>query len=528
MKTKVIVIFGGVYSSLGKGIIASSVGNILKHNGYSVFMQKMDPYLNVDPGTLSPYQHGEVFVTNDGKECDLDLGNYERFINADLTANSSITSGYIYNKVITDERKGLYEGRTVQVVPHITSKIKEHITKTINDEKPDFLIIEVGGTVGDIESIPFIESISQYASEYGKDNFLSILCAPLISLDGSSGEVKTKPAQHSIREMGALNIVPSLLVLRSTKKVDSSVINKICLNCHLDSDNVFISYDLSSIYKLPNELYNQKIHEAIFKYFSIENNRQDNFSKWINFTDTIKTYDKKVRIALVGKYTELKDAYMSVHESLNFACYKQGLNLEIDWINSTNVNESNVENLLKQCDGILVPGGFGHRGVEGKILAAKYARENNVPYFGICFGLQLALIEFAKNVLGIKNPNSTELDKSCFPIFDYIDGNMHLGQEDVEIVPNTLTHKIYESINVKQRFRHRYEFNNSLIKQFEDKGIVFSGFCNHKSKTVCCFENTNNDFFFACQYHPEFISKPNTPEKSFVAFITAAFKHKRN
>lgn len=526
MKTKIIVIFGGVYSSLGKGIIASSIGRILKECGYKVFMQKMDPYLNVDPGNLSPYQHGEVFVTQDGKECDLDLGNYERFTGQNMTQNSSITSGKMYFDVINDERQGKYDGGTVQVIPHITNKIKEHITKTLKSQKSDFLIIEVGGTVGDMESIPFIEALSQFAAEYGKKNFMSVLCAPLLKLS-NGGETKTKPAQHAIRNLGSFGLIPSCLILRSADPVGKDLIEKICLNCHLKKEYVFISRDVPSVYLLPNLLYNQKIQDAIFKYFGIINEKKDNFQRWITFTDRIvKPKNNVIKVALVGKYVELKDAYMSIHESLKFACYENESDLELMWINSEDITRSNVDSILSKADAILVPGGFGIRGIEGKMLAIEYARINKVPFLGICLGMQLALIEFAKNVLKLKNPNSTEFNKKCLPIFYSKEGSMHLGAEKCTLVKNSLAQSIYRKETIDERFRHRYEFNNKYIKAFAEKGMLVSGWCGPKMDIVCCAEYEDHPFFFTCQFHPEFTSKPGSPDPAFDGFIVAAIKSK--
>lgn len=527
MKTRIIVITGGVYSSLGKGIVASSVGRILKEFGFKISIQKLDPYLNIDPGTLSPYQHGEVFVTKDGAETDLDLGHYERFIDYELNKYSSVTAGKIYDEVLKNERSGKYHGKTVQVVSHVTNCIQEKIKNIIKLDKPDFLIIEVGGTIGDIESLPFIEALRSFSNTYSRKRMLFIHCAPLIKINVNQ-EIKTKPTQHSIKALMNLGIIPNLLILRSEEIATTEIKKKIAMTSDIDEKNIFTSVDCNSIYDIPKILYDQKIHKSIFSYFNIK--IKGNIDSWNNFLDTIKSPKKyESKIAIVGKYVDLSDSYLSVIESLKIASYKLGIDLNIKLIDSTKIENNNYQKILKEFDGILIPGGFGERGLDGKILSAKYARENNVPFFGICLGMQAALIEFARNVLSFKDANSIEFDKKTkHPVFKLIDkktaneigGTLRLGNYEVNIIKNSLAYKIYKSNNVLERHRHRYFFNTDLCDIYSKKGVIFSGTSNNK-QIVEIIEIEKHPFFIGVQYHPEFMSRPLKPSPLFESFLNS-------
>lgn len=530
MKTKVICIFGGVYSSLGKGIIASSIARILTEVGNKVSMMKFDPYLNVDPGTLSPYQHGEVFVTSDGGETDLDLGSYERFLGRRITKLSSVTSGRIYSEVISKERAGGYNGKTVQVIPHLTDHIKSKIYDMIKIENPDFLMIEIGGTVGDVESIPFVEALGQFTNEYGKQNVLSILCSPIINVI-TSGELKTKPTQHAYKTICNMGIVPGLMVLRSDVPIDHGTVNKLSMLCHIPTECIFESLNLPSVYYLPTELYNQKIHLAIYKYFEIPFNHKLTLDKWNKYVHKIKNIKKKIKIALIGKYIELHDSYASLVEALKLAAWEYNYNIEIAWVNSDGLeNAKNTKAKFRGCHGILVPGGFGSRGIEGKLIAIKYARENKIPFLGICYGMQCATIEFGRNVLGLKNANTTEIDPMVeHKLFDYIDGRMRLGEQQCVIAnKDSLAYRVYKSEMIGERHRHRWEFNNHYIPLFEKAGYKFTAFSNDKEKTVEIAEIPNHPFFVGVQYHPEFNSWPTKPNPMITAFVNASIKHSKH
>ena len=410
-KTKVILVFGGVYSSLGKGVAVSSIAKILKNLGNEISMLKFDPYLNVDPGNMAPGQHGEVYVTKDGAQTDLDLGNYERYIEKELTQASNVTSGRIYNEIIKREREGNYGGKTVQIIPHVTNAIKDKIYHLINTESPNFLVIEIGGTVGDMESAPFIEALSQFIIEYGEQNVLTILLSPLISLNSTSGEVKTKPTQHSVKELRSLGITPNLLILRTGFPVEKSTIVKLSLNCHIPENKIFISSDVKIVYEVPVKFYEQNIHLSIYDYFGLKYDSSKNtFSNWISYINDIKKIENKTKIALVGKYTDLHDAYCSLIEAIKLAGYVIHTNVEIKWIEAEQITKENISELVKDCGGILVPGGFGERGIDQMLIAIKYARENDIPFLGICLGMQLTCIEAARNLLGWENANSTEFN----------------------------------------------------------------------------------------------------------------------
>ncbi len=530
MKTKIIVVTGGVYSSLGKGIVASSIGRILKEYGYKISMQKLDPYLNVDPGTLSPYQHGEVFVTKDGAETDLDLGHYERFVDNELSKYSSITSGRIYYEVLNQEREGKFGGKTVQVIPHITQQIQSKIKAIIKNDKPDFLIIEIGGTIGDIESLPFIEALRSFSGIYSRKNILFTHCAPLIKIE-VNGEIKTKPTQYSIKNLMNLGIHPDILVLRTSEISSKEIKQKLSWTTDISMDNIFSSVDSKSIYDVPKLLFDQGIHKSIFSYFKIT--KKGSMGNWNKFLNTIHSEKKhKASIALVGKYTELPDAYLSVIESLKIASYSENVELKLDLINSETIDSTNYINKLKGYDGILVPGGFGERGIEGKILAAKYARENKIPYFGICLGMQVACLEFARNVLKYDDANSTEFNsKTTHKIFDIMDselskklgGTLRLGNIKVDIEKNTLADKIYKSSNVEERHRHRYCFGKQYVNDFANNGFIVSG-TSADGEIIEIMEMKDHPFFIGVQYHPEFQSRPLKPNPIFKLFIAKSKK----
>lgn len=526
MKTKIIVITGGVYSSLGKGIVASSIGRILVENNFKVSMQKLDPYLNVDPGTLSPYEHGEVFVTNDGAEADLDLGHYERFIDAPLSQISSITSGKIYSEVIENERKGNYGGETVQVIPHVTDMIELKIKTIIKKNNPDFLIIEIGGTIGDIESLPFVESLRIFSSKYGRKNFLFIHCSPIIELKANK-ERKTKPTQHSIKNLRNLGITPNMLVLRSSVEIKKEDIVKLSWTCDIEETMIFVSKDCESIYEIPTLLFKQGILKSIFKYFNVTK-KQTSMKNWNKFLDTI-TSEKtsKSYIAIVGKYIELNDSYLSIIESLKIASWKLGSELEFDLVDAAKLTKENYRDTLSKYTGILAPGGFGLRGIPGKVLSAKFARENKIPYFGICLGMQVAMISFANDILKLSNANSSEFDpKTKNPIFfemsnnKNIGGSLRKGIKEFEIIENTLASKIYDNSIGHERHRHRYAFNNKYTENFEDKGMIISGIST--DKIVEIIELKDHPFYIGVQFHPEFKSRPGNPHPIFEAFIKSS------
>ncbi|MFI3251731.1 MAG: CTP synthase [bacterium] len=526
--TKFIFVTGGVVSSLGKGICASSIGHILKKRGLKVFMQKFDPYINVDPGTMSPYQHGEVYVTDDGAETDLDLGHYERFIDENLSKESNITSGKIYQTVIEKERRGDYAGRTVQVIPHITNEIKNKVFAAASTSNADVIITEIGGTVGDIESLPFIEAIRQLRRDLGFKNTLYIHNT-LVPYLRAANELKTKPTQHSVKELRSLGIQPDVIILRSEKEVPSELKIKIADSCDCDHENVIDMCDQKVIFEVITHLHEQKIDDLILNHFKLEAPKAD-LSEIISLVDRINSVEREVTIGLIGKYVSLKDAYLSIHESLYHAGYANKAKVNIVAIDSSDLKENIDE--LKKLDGILVPGGFGNRGVTGKLNAIRFARENNIPFFGICFGMQLATIEYARNVLNLKDANSTELDEETkTPLFDYlpdqytginIGGTLRLGAFDCTLTKGTLAHDLYNTSLISERHRHRYEFNNKYLQNF-DENFVFSG-KNEQSNLMEVIEIKNHKFFIACQYHPEFKSRPLNPHPLFNGFIKVCLK----
>ncbi len=525
---KFIFVTGGVVSSLGKGITAASLGRLLKNRGVKVFMQKFDPYINVDPGTMSPYQHGEVFVTNDGAETDLDLGHYERFIDESLTQNSNITTGRVYSNVIEKERRGDYLGATVQVIPHITDEIKQKLLDVAEESGADVIITEIGGTVGDIESLPFLEAIRQMRACKGYYNTLYIhnTLVPYLKV---AGEIKTKPTQHSVKELQSLGIAPDIIVLRTEMDLPEAVKQKIALFCNVKKEAVVVCSDAQTIYEVPMKLQEQGLDDIACSHLQLDTPKAD-MREWIKNVDKIKAVSNSVKIALVGKYVALPDAYLSVVESLSHAGYELGTKIEIKWVDAEYLTEENAEQLLGDCVGVLVPGGFGSRAFEGKIVAAKYARENNVPYLGLCLGMQVATIEYARNVAGIKDANSTEMNANAsVKLFDFLPeqfqginlgGTLRLGLYDCEIGKDTLAHKLYGKTNIQERHRHRYEFNNEYKKKLENKGLKFSG-VNPQTGLAEIIEIPEHRFYIACQYHPEFLSRIGNPHPLFYGFVKA-------
>ena len=531
---KFIFVTGGVVSSLGKGISAASIGRLLKRRGLNIFSMKLDPYLNVDPGTMSPYQHGEVFVTQDGAETDLDLGHYERIINTSLTKESSVTSGKVYSTVIEKERRGSYLGATVQIIPHITNEIKKRLIEGFNAKgDTDVCIVEIGGTVGDIESLPFLEAIRQMRRELGYENtfFVHNTLVPYLK---TTGEIKTKPTQHSVKEITGLGIQPDALLLRCEVKVDKKSRQKVALFCNVSDEAVISVEDVDIIYEVALNLQKQHLDDLIVNHLRLNCNEKANMDDWIALIRKIKNIKKEVTIGLVGKYVSLHDAYISVYESLKFAGYKFDTKVNVKWINSENLTIENYEDELKDCKGIVVPGGFGVRGTDGKILAAKYCREHKLPYLGLCLGMQIALIEFANNCLHLEKANSTEFDpETPYKIIDYLPdqykgikmgGTMRLGNYECKLALESKVHNLYKTDLIVERHRHRYEFNNEFKSQFEEKGMVFSGI-NPQTNLCEIIELKDHPFFVACQFHPEFKSRPLDPHPLFVGLLEASIKH---
>lgn len=525
---KFIFVTGGVVSGLGKGLTAASLGRLLKQRGLKVFMQKLDPYINVDPGTMSPFQHGEVFVTADGAETDLDLGHYERFIDEELNRSSSITTGRIYSDVISKERRGVYLGATVQVVPHITNEIKAKIYAAAKSSQADIVITEIGGTVGDIESLPFIEAIRQVRLDIGYKNTLYIHTT-LLPYIGASHEVKTKPTQHSVKELRGYGIQPDIIVCRSEKHIDQELKEKISLFCNVPVEAVISNYDVDVLYELPMMLLDQHMDDLVLDHLRIEAPKAD-MTEWQQLIQRVKGLNKELTIKMVGKYVQLPDAYLSVNEALRHAGYYENSTVHIDWINAEDINDENVGDMLKGADGILVPGGFGQRGIEGMIKAIRFAREEKIPFLGICLGMQLASIEFARHVCGLQDVNSIEFDEMCAtPLIHLMSdqtlndmgGTQRLGNYDCELLKGSRVHELYGKDLIQQRHRHRYEFNNKYKEILEEHGLIVSG-KNPERDLVEIIELENHPYFVACQFHPEFASRPNRSEPIFQGFITAA------
>ena len=527
--TKYIFVTGGVVSGLGKGITAASLGRLLKARGLKVAAQKLDPYINVDPGTMSPYQHGEVYVTEDGAETDLDLGHYERFIDEDLNRFSNLTTGKVYWNVLNKERRGEYLGETVQVIPHITNEIKSFIYSVGHKTNADVVITEIGGTAGDIESQPFLEAIRQVSLEVGRENslFIHVTLVPYLK---SSGEHKSKPTQHSVKEMQGMGISPDIIVLRCDEPIDRSIFQKIALFCNVKPDCVIENRTIPVLYEAPLMLEKNHFSDIVCRELHIEAPAPD-MSEWVRMVEKIHNRTKTVRIGLVGKYVKLHDAYLSVAEALRHAGYEHGACVEIDWIDSERITAENAAAVLAGCDGILVPGGFGNRGIEGMVLAAQYARENNVPYLGICLGMQIAVIEYARHVCGIEDANSGEFDEvGQNKVIDFMPdqsskinmgGTLRLGSYPCEIAPDSQMARCYGAAHIDERHRHRYEFNNDYRAVLTEAGLRVSG-TSPDGRIVETVEVPVNDFFIGVQFHPEFKSRPNKAHPLFLGFVGAS------
>ncbi len=529
MNTKYIFVTGGVVSGLGKGITAASLGRLLKNRGYKVTIQKFDPYINVDPGTMSPYEHGEVFVTDDGAETDLDLGHYERFIDENLTNNSSITSGRIYQNVINKERRGDYLGKTVQVIPHITNEIKEKIYSFENTEI-DIVITELGGTVGDIESLAFLEAIRQVGLEKSEEDVMYIHVTLLPFITGSN-EIKSKPTQHSVKELQSLGIKPDILVCRSDLPIPETIKSKLAMFCNVKKENVIENLTADNLYAVPLMLEKQGLAVQTCKHLKLGKQKPKN-EEWEEMISNIrKVKDGEVTIGIIGKYIKLEDSYLSVTESLYHAGFKNNVKVNVKYIDCETVTKENAKNILEGLDGIIVPGGFGSRGIEGKINTIKYARENNIPFLGICLGMQMAVVEFARNVLGIKDANSAEFDETCKnPVIHIMEdqkeidqkgGTMRLGKYPCKIKKDTLAYKMYQEENILERHRHRFEYNNDYKERLEKEGLICSG-TSPNEKLVEIVEIKKHPYFIAVQFHPEFKSRPNRPSPLFVGLVKAA------
>lgn len=535
--TKYIFVTGGVVSSLGKGITAASLGRLLKSRGYRVTIQKFDPYINIDPGTMSPYQHGEVFVTDDGAETDLDLGHYERFIDINLSKNSNTTTGKIYQSVINKERRGDYLGGTVQVIPHITNEIKERVFRVGQQDNADFVITEIGGTVGDIESLPFLEAIRQVKKDVGKNDvlYIHVTLVPYIS---AAGELKTKPTQHSVKELRSIGISPDIIVCRSEKPISKEMREKMAMFCDVDPDAVIQNLTARSIYEVPMLMEEQGLDTIVLRKLEMEDKPKD-MQGWHDMVARIlKKYDKKVTIAVVGKYVALQDAYISITESLRHAAVANEAELDIHWVNAEEIeaDDTDMAKIMAGVDGILVPGGFGNRGIEGKIKAIQYAREHKIPFFGICLGMQCAVIEFARHVCGMADANSSEFNpNSTHPVIDLmpeqldvedLGGTMRLGLYPCKVYPDTLTSKAYNAELIYERHRHRYEFNNAFREEIVGKGLVLGGTLpNGRLVEIVELPESEHPWFLGAQFHPEFKSRPTNPHPLFREFVGAAVKH---
>ena len=526
---KFVFVTGGVVSSIGKGIVAASLGRLLKSKGYSVSILKLDPYLNVDPGTMSPFQHGEVFVTEDGAETDLDLGHYERFTDTAMSRLNSVTTGSIYQAVINKERRGDYDGRTVQVIPHITREIRERIKRVADNSGADVVISEIGGTVGDIESLPFLEAIREFKGDV-KRNDVVYVHVTLLPYIGTSGEIKTKPTQHSVKELRSIGIQPDILVCRSDRPINDDLKNKIGGFCGVNSDAVIASLDADSIYSVPLALKDEGLCKEVLDCLDL-NDHESDLKDWEQLVHKLRNPGPSVKVALVGKYVQLNDAYLSVVEALRHACISHDASLDLHWINAENIESEGAEKLLQGMDAIVVPGGFGNRGVNGKIAAIRWAREQRVPFLGLCLGMQCAVIEWARNLAGLEDASSAELDpNSKHPVIhllpeqqDVVDlgGTMRLGVYPCRLQTNTTGQSLYNEEVVYERHRHRYEFNNSYRTLLMESGYVISG-TSPDGRLVELIELKNHPFFIACQYHPEFLSRPGKPHPLFGGLIQAA------
>ena len=535
MNTKYIFVTGGVVSGLGKGITAASLGRLLKARGLSVTIQKFDPYINVDPGTMSPFQHGEVFVTDDGAETDLDIGHYERFIDENLNKYSNVTTGKIYQHVINMEREGKYLGETVQVIPHITNEIKRRIYRENDTKKTDIVITEIGGTIGDIESLPYIEAIRQVKTQLGQDNVLYIHVT-LIPFIKSSEEIKTKPTQHSVKELMQSGIIPDIIVCRTSQHLQESHKKKIALFCNVPKDNVFENFDEPNIYGVPLMLEAQGLSDVVCRHFKLETAKIDltNWTDLVCKQKNIAIQNDKVKIAIVGKYISMKDAYISLAEALNHGGIYNDINVDIDWISAEDLEDvHDISKYFKDVHGLIIPGGFGERGIEGKIEAIKYARENKIPYFGICLGMQLMSVEFARNVLKLEDANTIEVNENVKnPIITLMEeqkknilkgGTMRLGAFDCDIKEGSLAHKLYGKTSISERHRHRYEFNNAYVEKMEKAGFIITGKLKNGNLAEIA-EVKAHPYMIGVQFHPELKSRITNPHPLFVGFIDAAKK----
>ncbi len=536
-----VFVTGGVVSSLGKGLSSASLASLLQLRGFKVRVRKLDPYLNVDPGTMNPFQHGEVFVTDDGAETDLDIGHYERFTGIPATQSDNITTGGIYSDIIKKERRGDYLGGTVQVVPHVTDRIKKFISHNVKNE--DFIICEIGGTVGDIESLPFLEAIRQFSNDTGKENslFIHLTLVPYLK---ASGELKTKPTQHSVKELRSLGIQPDIIICRSEREIPKTERKKISLFCNVPIDNVIETVDVKTIYEAPISFHKEKLDERVLSYFNIKSKKSPDLSKWKNITSRVLNPRKDVNIGIIGKYVNLKDAYKSLDEALIHGGISNNVKVNLERIDSENLKPENIKPLLKNVSGVLIPGGFGKRGTEGKIAAIKYARLNNIPFFGICFGMQMAVIEAARNLLNIKNASSSEFGNNCTPVVGLLEewqkgkkkikgsekdlgGTMRLGLYDAVLKNNSLISKIYSEKKIKERHRHRYEVNIKYRDDFEKKGLIFSALSPDGTLPEI-IELKDHPWFVGVQFHPEFKSRPFTPHPLFSSFVKAANNRRTN
>ncbi|MEJ6734327.1 MAG: CTP synthase [Flavobacteriales bacterium] len=533
--TKYIFVTGGVASSLGKGIVSASLGKLLEKRGLSVTIQKLDPYINVDPGTMNPYEHGECFVTNDGAETDLDLGHYERFLSNETSQANNVTTGRIYQSVIEKERQGEYLGKTVQVIPHITNEIKDHIKILGETGQYDIVITEVGGTVGDIESLPFIEAIRQLKWEM-ESNAISIHLT-LIPYLSAAGELKTKPTQNSVKKLRELGLQPEILVCRSEHHLNSDIRRKIALFCNVERDAVIESLDAESIYDVPILMQKEKLDKVVLRKLGLNDDTDVKLSDWNEFLVRLKNPKSEVNIGLVGKYVELKDAYKSISESFIHSGAENECKVNVSWIHSENINESSAAKILGKLDGILVAPGFGDRGIEGKILAVNYARTNNIPFFGICLGMQCAVIEFGRNVLQLENANSTEINADTpHPVINIMEeqkkitdkgGTMRLGSYPCKLEKESKAYDCYGKETIEERHRHRFEFNNDYLTQFQDKGMMATG-VNPNSNLVEIVEIPSHPFFVGVQFHPEYKSTVTNPQPLFVGFVAAAINYSKS
>ena len=534
--TKYVFVTGGVSSSLGKGIIGASLGKLLQERGYSVTIQKLDPYINIDPGTLNPYEHGECYVTNDGAETDLDLGHYERFLNILTSQANNVTTGRIYQAVIDKERRGDFLGKTVQVIPHITDEIKHRIQILGNTGEFDIVITEIGGTVGDIESLPYVEAVRQLQWELGEENAI-VIHLTLIPYLAAAGELKTKPTQHSVKMLMQSGVNPDVLVCRTEHHLSKGIKRKLALFCNVKQEDVIESIDAETIYDVPNLIFDEGLDEVVLKKLKLSTDRKPNLSAWNNFLQKHKNPKNTVDIGLIGKYVELQDAYKSISESFIHAGSTHEINVNLHWIHSESLTEASAKNKLKDLHGVLVAPGFGERGIEGKISAIQYAREHNIPFLGICLGMQMAVIEFARNVVGLSNANSTEMDEETeFPVISLMEeqksitnkgGTMRLGAWDCKLEKKSKVFEAYKTELISERHRHRYEFNNDYLKQLGEAGLIATGF-NPETKLVEIIEIPSHPWFVGVQYHPEYKSTVMNPHPLFVAFVKASLDYKNS